>query len=118
MLLIIFFCPDELLINAFTQPVAIKKNSYFLMEDTSKMNILTLLYFPSQWQFRNKTYVSIFTAPHLILLTQQWSTFLFFLGGGVGGGCQVGKNVHQLPPIFFSESSFRRKKCSFMFLSS
>jgi len=39
MLLIIFFCPEELLMNAFKQPVAIKKNSYFLMEDPSKINI-------------------------------------------------------------------------------
>jgi len=38
------------------------------MEDPSKMNILTLLYFPSQRQLKNETSVSIFTAPLLNLL--------------------------------------------------
>ena len=111
MLSIIFFCPDELLMNAFKQLVAIKKNSYFLMEDTSKMNILTLLYFPSQRQVRNKTSVSISTAPTLPnTINTTMVHFPLFLWGWGEGEWQEGKNVYQLPPIFFSDSSFRRKK--------
>jgi hypothetical protein len=68
MLLIIFFCPEQLLMNAFKQTdyYRQKYHSYFLMEDASKMNVLTLLYFTSQWQLRNKTFESILTAQNLI----------------------------------------------------
>lgn len=110
MLLITFFCPEQLLMNAFKQAdyYRQKYHSYFLMEDASKMNVLTLLYFTSQWQLRNKTFISIFIAPHLILLTQQWSTFLFFLGVRGKGARKVKMYASSHP--YFSDSSFRRKK--------
>ena len=65
--------------NTFKQPVAI-------MEDTSKMNILTLPYFTSQWQLRNKTSVSIVTGLHPPnTITTTMVHFPLFLGGGGGG---------------------------------
>ena len=100
--------------NTFKQPVAI-------MEDTSKMNILTLPYFTSQWQLRNKTSVSIVTGLHPPnTITTTMVHFPLFLGGGWGrgGGCQEGKNVCQLLPIFFSDSSFRRKNAPSCFFST
>ena len=104
--------------NAFKQLVAIKKNSYFLMEDTSKMNILTLLYFPSQRQVRNKTSVSISTAPTLpnTINTTMVHFPLFLWGGGKESARKV-KMYTSSHPYFSLTHHSEEKKCSFMFLA-
>ena len=93
------------------------KNSYFLMEDTSKMNILTLPYFTSQWQLRNKTSVSIFTAPQPNTITTTMVHFPLFLGGWGEEGARKLKTYASSHPYFSPTHHSEEKKCSFMFFS-